>query len=663
MSYKNSVFSLDKERGKCMGNFFFQKRASRKVNNIEQKLLTWDFTSKEIGNGDSFLSKIYSNFRQYFMNLNQYFSDIGNVSNNLNALIGDVLDVSTSIAEASDSIAGGAISQAEDVEKCALLSDELVKRINKMEAMTEDLINETDKMQEVSAEGDQNIRILTEKNDQYQQVMHGIISQIQVLADEAANISKISDVMYGISEQTNLLALNASIEAARAGEAGKGFAVVANEVKNLSEQSRDASGNISDMITKVSNELKKVTDSIHASKTVFDEQSQSVKSAQNAFGKIDEFITSFINQQRQFGEEFIELSRAKDELNFAIENIASVTQESAATTEELASLTMSQMNATQSLIDMSEKLKQNVQHVEEVNKVIKIQKIEQKKRQIALISDLDSPFWEPMKKTAEKAANIYNANVEIMGPKSRENGAAEQCNIIQDLIDRGFDGIAISSINDPKVTKILNVAIEKGIKIICINTQAKGVSTLGLMETDGIKGGQNAANIGKKLINNKGTIVIGHWADVDIETIKNREKGFIDEIRKCSDIAVHVVDIPSGPTKEQAERIIAEMLAKHPEVDLFYATNIDWGMNYASYFKKHGIRKKIITFDYIPGIKQYIEDEVINASIAQRPFVWGELSVKWMIDALEGKSIPKYEDTGTFEVNKTNIDIFGNRFE
>lgn len=68
------------------------------------------------------------------------------------------------------------------------------------------------------------------------------------LADSTKKIEEIVTKIHGIANQTNLLALNATIEAARAGEAGRGFAVVANEVKQLSDQTSNATKEISTII-------------------------------------------------------------------------------------------------------------------------------------------------------------------------------------------------------------------------------------------------------------------------------------------------------------------------------------------------------------------------------------------------------------------------------
>lgn len=67
---------------------------------------------------------------------------------------------------------------------------------------------------------------------------------IAALGSAADGIGAISTLIAGIADRSRLLALNARIEAARTGEAGRGFDVVANEMKSLSEQTRDATRNI-----------------------------------------------------------------------------------------------------------------------------------------------------------------------------------------------------------------------------------------------------------------------------------------------------------------------------------------------------------------------------------------------------------------------------------
>ena len=64
------------------------------------------------------------------------------------------------------------------------------------------------------------------------------------LGESSTQVGNVVKVINAISEQTNLLALNATIEAARAGESGKGFAVVASEVKELAQETRQATDDI-----------------------------------------------------------------------------------------------------------------------------------------------------------------------------------------------------------------------------------------------------------------------------------------------------------------------------------------------------------------------------------------------------------------------------------
>jgi methyl-accepting chemotaxis protein len=81
--------------------------------------------------------------------------------------------------------------------------------------------------------------------------VEAIAKNILVLSDHTQQIGEIIETVNGLAEQSKLLALNASIEAARAGNEGRGFAVVAMEVRQLAEQSHQATARVHDILNEI----------------------------------------------------------------------------------------------------------------------------------------------------------------------------------------------------------------------------------------------------------------------------------------------------------------------------------------------------------------------------------------------------------------------------
>jgi methyl-accepting chemotaxis protein len=81
--------------------------------------------------------------------------------------------------------------------------------------------------------------------------VNDIAETILSLSERTQQIGEIIDTVNGLAEQSKLLALNASIEAARAGEEGRGFAVVALEVRQLAEQSREATNRVHGILNEI----------------------------------------------------------------------------------------------------------------------------------------------------------------------------------------------------------------------------------------------------------------------------------------------------------------------------------------------------------------------------------------------------------------------------
>ena len=587
-------------------------------------------------------------------------AEIANIADTLDMSLKDISNVSESISDASESIAAGAASQASDVESLSTFSSDLVIKIEDMSYLSANLMGEGNKTKIASAKGIKSLEELLISNEKFGQVMKDIIAKIAALTKQADNITQVTSVISMIASQTSLLSLNASIEAARAGESGRGFAVVADEVRKLAEQSQTASKEIGSMISNVFKDLLQVKDAIDSSREVFDNQKESVEASGKAFKNIDNFINEFIDQQLSFGREFDNLNKLKNKLNESIENISAVTEESSATTQELASLTMSQTNATVSIYDIIGQLKSRVRDIIAKEDLHVADGLKSSKKRIAMLFCVEHPFFVPAIEAARKTAMKYNVEIEIFSPKTQD--IKEQMHMLKDIIAKGFDALAISPNDDgPEITQAMNLAVSNGMKVICFDADASKSNRLGMFETNGLSGGKVAAKITAKLLKNKGKVITNVWSDVKKSIIQDRAKGFNDEINNISGMKSVIIGLPADPSDAESEVHIRKILSDNPDVSLIYSTNLMWGLRFAKYFKKNKIDKKLITFDCDKEMGRYIEEGIVQAAITQRQFVWGEIAVKWLVDAMQGKDIPKYEDTGTYEVNKSNLKVFEKR--
>jgi methyl-accepting chemotaxis protein len=151
-------------------------------------------------------------------------------------------------------------------------------------------------------------------------VVANAVDAMSRIKTASGEITKIINVIDEIAFQTNLLALNAGVEAARAGEAGKGFAVVAQEVRELAQRSATAAKDIKTLITKSSEEVE-------GGVRLVNETGEALKGISDHVHNINDQMHSIAASSR---EQTIGLG----EINTAMTQMDSVTQQNAAMVEE-----------------------------------------------------------------------------------------------------------------------------------------------------------------------------------------------------------------------------------------------------------------------------------------------------------------------------------------
>jgi methyl-accepting chemotaxis protein len=612
---------------------------------------TGNFQTREIIEESN---KLIKHFNEVLSNVGRSTEEVKHLVSTVKSTSKEASDIANQIGASAALVSNGASEQAEDAEECIKVTMELVDKFEEVANSAELMTKKADITREMAGFGKTNMDDLLEKSKLTEANMENINQKINELNEMAANISDITATISNIARQTTLLSLNASIEAARAGETGKGFAVVAEEIKKLAEQSVKSSEEIKKIIAGIQNQVNVTTETIASTTKTIRVQTESVHKTNEAFFGISNAVDGLITQLLEVKNGIGILDQFKQTLSESIGNIASVAQETAASTQEITSLMYSQINSSEILVQLSESFDLVIENLEKAINRFNFERIAAVKRSFAVIPAADTLFFRDTKEGAMDAAAKLGVDVLWCGPKSI--GSKEQAEIIDEVVEKGVSGIGIGPVDGPEVRQSLQKALDKGIKVVCFDTDIPEIGRNGFIGTDNYRAGRTLGELAVKKLNGSGKVIMA-MASKSLQNQKERYEGFMEVIKGYPGIEVIGIIATEHTDREVRWQMVRETVQKTSDFDCFVCLSSSGSYYVSRMHKEMGLAPICVVFDKTDDSVEAL----MNGNtfvLAQRPRLWGELAVRRLNELCNGKSILEKEDTGTYEINKSNMSVF-----
>ena len=290
---------------------------------------------------------------------------------------------------------------------------------------------------------------------------------------------------------------------------------------------------------------------------------------------------------------------------------------------------------------------------------------------VLIAANINLPYWQEADAGLRDVVKEMGVEVkaDMDGPTSY--APKDELNAFQNAVSQHPSGILVSVANPDIFEAPINAAIQSGIPVICIDSDAPNSKRLSFIGTDSFRAGQES---GKRMAD----ILKGH-GDIVVVTIpgqlnlEDRLRGVNESLKKYPGIKIVQTIDDSGDSNKAYDAISNLLSAKKQKVDGILCLEASGGPGAAGALHRVDMTGKIpiVAFDKDPDTLDWIDRGGVNATVAQKPYVMAYYGVKFLDDLHHNAvhefkdwqtaptaPIPSFVDTGTAIIDKTNLATF-----
>jgi ribose transport system substrate-binding protein len=280
----------------------------------------------------------------------------------------------------------------------------------------------------------------------------------------------------------------------------------------------------------------------------------------------------------------------------------------------------------------------------------------------AFVTNNSSDFWTIARRGVEKA-DAEMADVEAEFRLTSDGTAAEQQRVVDDLLTKGMDGIAISPVDPQNQTALIDAAAKRTL-VFTQDSDAPNTARTCYIGTDNVAAGRQAGQLIREAIPDGGPIML-FVGKLDAQNAKERIQGIKESLAGSR---IQIIDVRTDDADDvRAKANAADTLVRYPDIKGLvglWSYNGPAILNAVREAGKTG-RVRIVAFDEADETLAGVKEGTIHATVVQQPYEFGYQAIMRMAQAARGDRsfIPESKQiiVPTLVVNRSNVEEFTKR--